>query len=237
MDSKNIELKELLKQRIVLLDGAMGTMIQRAGLSEADFRGERYADVDCEMKGCNDILVLTRPDVIADIHRQYLEAGADIIETCTFNSQAISQAEYQTANYVSRINRDAARLARKEADRMTALTPNKPRFVAGSIGPTAKMTSMSPDVESPAIRSVSFDDLRLAYAEQIRALLEGGVDALLIETIFDTLNAKAALAAAREVFEEKGKKVPVMLSATIADAGGRILSGQTLEAFLVSIAH
>ena len=180
-------------------------MIQRYNLKEDDFRGEEFKNHPVKLIGNNDILVLTCPDLIADIHRQYLEAGADIIETCTFNSQAISQAEYQTANYVFRINRDAARLARKEADRMTALTPNKPRFVAGSIGPTAKMTSMSPDVESPAIRSVSFDDLRLAYAEQIRALLEGGVDALLIETIFDTLNAKAALAAAREVFEEKGK--------------------------------
>ena len=230
-------MKEIIKERILVLDGALGTMIQRYNLQEDDFRGEEFKNHPVKLTGNNDILVLTCPDLIADIHRQYLEAGADIIETCTFNSQAISQAEYQTANYVSRINRDAARLARKEADRMTALTPNKPRFVAGSIGPTAKMTSMSPNVENPAMRSVSFDDLRLAYAEQIRALLEGGVDALLIETIFDTLNAKAALAAAREVFEEKGKKVPVMLSATIADAGGRILSGQTLEAFLVSIAH
>lgn len=230
-------LKDIIKERILVLDGALGTMIQQYGLTEADFRGAEFKDHPVKLEGNNDILVLTRPDLIAGIHRQYLEAGADIIETCTFNSQAISQGEYHTTDYISRINREAVRLARQEAERMTALTPDKPRYVAGSIGPTAKMTSMSPDVENPAMRAVNFDTLRVAYVEQIRALMEGGVDALLIETIFDTLNAKAALSAAREVFEETGRKVPVMLSATVADAAGRLLSGQTLEAFLVSIAH
>ena len=230
-------MKEIIKERILLLDGALGTMIQQCGLTEADFRGEEFKNHPVKLEGNNDILVLTRPDIIANIHRQYLEAGADIIETCTFNSQAISQTEYQTVDYVYRINWEAARLARKEADRMTNLTPDKPRFVAGSIGPTAKMTSMSPDVENPAMRAIDFDTLRMAYIEQIRALMEGGVDALLIETIFDTLNAKAALSAAREVFDEIGQRVPVMLSATVADAAGRLLSGQTLEAFLVSVAH
>ena len=230
-------MKEIIKERILLLDGALGTMIQPCGLTEEDFRGEEFKHHPVKLEGNNDILVLTCPDIIANIHRQYLEAGADIIETCTFNSQAISQAEYQTADYVYRINREAARLARKEADRMTAITPHKPRFVAGSIGPTAKMASMSPDVESPALRAVDFDTLHRAYVEQVRALMEGGVDALLLETIFDTLNAKAALSAVREVFKEIGRKVPVMLSATIADAAGRLLSGQTLEAFLASIAH
>ena len=230
-------MKEIIKERILLLDGALGTMIQQCGLTEADFRGEEFKNHPVKLEGNNDILVLTRPDIIANIHRQYLEAGADIIETCTFNSQAISQTEYQTVDYVYRINWEAARLARKEADRMTNLIPDKPRFVAGSIGPTAKMTSMSPDVENPAMRAIDFDTLRMAYIEQIRALMEGGVDALLIETIFDTLNAKAALSAAREVFDEIGQRVPVMLSATVADAAGRLLSGQTLEAFLVSVAH
>lgn len=231
------KIEDIIKERVLVLDGALGTMIQQYGLTEADFRGEEFKSHPVKLEGNNDLLVLTRPDVIADIHRQYLEAGADIIETCTFNSQAISQTEYQTTDVVYRINLEAARLAREEADRMTRLTPHKPRFVAGSIGPTAKMTSMSPDVENPAMRAVTFDVLRLAYMEQIKALMEGGVDALLIETIFDTLNAKAALSAARSVFEEMGRRVPIMLSVTIADAAGRLLSGQTLEAFLVSIAH
>ena len=220
-----------------MLDGALGTMIQQYGLTEADFRGEEFKNHPVKLEGNNDILVLTRPDIISNIHRQYLEAGADIIETCTFNSQAISQTEYQTTDFVYRINLEAARLARQEADRMTALTPDKPRFVAGSVGPTAKMTSMSPDVENPALRAVDYDTLCKAYVEQMEALMEGGVDALLIETIFDTLNAKAALCAAREVFQTIGRRVPVMLSVTVADAGGRLLSGQTLEAFLTSVAH
>lgn len=235
MMKKTIE--DRIKEQILVLDGAVGTMIQQYGLKESDFRGEMFKNHPVKLEGNIDVLTLTRPDIIADIHRQYLEAGADIIETCTFNSQVISQAEYQMTGEVYRMNLEAVRLARQEADRMTALTPDKPRWVAGSIGPTAKMTSLSPDVENPALRAVSFDDLRCAYTEQIKALMEGGVDALLIETIFDTLNAKAALAAAREVFHQMERSVPVMLSATVADAAGRLLSGQTLEAFLVSIAH
>ena len=230
-------IEEIIKERILVLDGAMGTMIQQYQLTEADFCGEEFKDHPVKLEGNNDLLVLTRPDVIAAIHRQYLEAGADIIETCTFNSQVVSQAEYQTTELVRRLNLEGARLARQEADRMTALTPDKPRFVAGSVGPTGKMTSMSPDMENPAFRAMDFDSLRLAYIEQMQALVEGGVDCLLIETIFDTLNAKAALSAAQYVFEQLGRKVPVMLSVTVADAAGRTLAGQTLEAFLTSVNH
>ena len=230
-------IEEIVSERILILDGAMGTMIQRCQLTETDFRGEEFKDHPVKLEGNNDLLVLTRPDVIADIHRQYLEAGADIIGTCTFNSQVVSQTEYQTTEYVRSLNLEGARIARKEADRMTVLTPDKPRFVAGSIGPTGKMTSMSPDMENPAYRAMDFDTLRLAYIEQIQALLEGGVDCLLIETIFDTLNAKAALTAAHDVFEQLGRKVPVMLSVTVADATGRMLAGQTLDAFLTSVCH
>lgn len=230
-------IEEIIKERILVLDGAMGTMIQQYQLTEADFCGEEFKEHPVKLEGNNDLLVLTRPDVIAAIHRQYLEAGADIIETCTFNSQVVSQAEYQTTELVRRLNLEGARLARQEADRMTALTPDKPRFVAGSVGPTGKMTSMSPDMENPAFRAMDFDSLRLAYIEQIQALVEGGVDCLLIETIFDTLNAKAALSAAQCVFEQLGRKVPVMLSVTVADAAGRTLAGQTLEAFLTSVSH
>lgn len=230
-------IENAIRNRILVLDGAMGTMIQRAGLGEADFRGELFRDHPVRLEGDNDILVLTRPDVIADIHRQYLEAGADIIETCTFNAQAVSQAEYRTAEHVARMNLAAARIARAEADRMSRLTPDRPRFVAGSIGPTGKTASMSPDVDNPAFRAVDFDTLRDAYAEQIGALVEGGADLLLVETVFDTLNAKAALDAARLVFESSGRRLPVMLSFTIADAAGRTLSGQTPEALLASTAH
>lgn len=230
-------IEEIIKERILVLDGAMGTMIQQYHLTEDDFRGEEFKNHPVKLEGNNDLLVLTRPDVIASIHRQYLEAGADIIETCTFNSQVVSQAEYHTTDVVYRLNQEGARLARKEADRMTALTPDKPRFVAGSVGPTGKMLSMSPDMENPAFRTMDFDTLRLAYIEQMQALLEGGVDCLLIETIFDTLNAKAALAAADEAFELTGRRVPIMLSVTVADAAGRILAGQTLEAFLTSVSH
>lgn len=215
----------------------MGTMIQRYNLSEADFRGEEFVAHPVMLAGNNDLLALTRPDVISSIHRQYLEAGADIIESCTFNSQRISQHEYQTTHLVRRINLAAAQLARTEADRMTALTPDKPRFVAGSVGPTGKSVSMSPDVENPALRNIDFDTLREVYIEQIDALIDGGVDILLIETLFDTLNAKAALAAAEEVFSYKNKSLPVMLSVTIADLAGRMLAGQTLEAFICSVAH
>ena len=234
-DMKTIE--QAVSDRILVLDGAMGTMIQRCRLTEDDFRGEEFRDHTVKLQGNNDMLVLTRPDIIASIHRQYLEAGADIIETDTFNAQAVSQAEYHTESLVRRINMAAARIARAEADRMTALTPHKPRYVAGSVGPTGKTASMSPDVENPAFRAIDFDTLRAAYAEQMEALLNGGVDLLLIETVFDTLNAKAALDAAEQAFMKAGRGVPIMLSATIADAAGRTLSGQTVEAFLISVSH
>ncbi len=228
---------EILESRIVVLDGAMGTMIQRYGLSEADFRGSEFTLHPKRLEGNNDMLVLTRPDVISAIHRRYLEAGADIIETCTFNSQRISQSEYGTEGLVRRLNLEAVKIARQQADRMSAITPDKPRFVAGSVGPTGKMLSMSPDVENPALREVDFDTLKSAYIEQIDALVEGGVDMLLVETVFDTLNAKAAIYAAECVMERRGQRLPIMLSVTISDAAGRTLSGQTLEAFLASVGH
>ncbi len=224
-------------RRIWVLDGATGTMIQRHRLGEDDFRGELFANWQVKLKGDNDLISLTRPDVIRQIHRKYLEAGADIIETNTFNAQRISQADYHTEGFVTQINEAAVRIAREEADRMTALTPHKPRFVAASIGPTNRTLSMSPDVENPAYRAVTFDELRNAYVEQMMPLSRGGADVWLIETIFDTLNAKAALAAARQVNDATGRMMPVMLSVTIADASGRTLSGQTLDAFLVSVGH
>lgn len=230
-------LQELVNRRILILDGAMGTMIQQYNLTEDDFRGERFADLPGLMKGNNDLLCLTRPDVIQDIHRKYLAAGADIIETNTFNSTRISMADYHTQHLVDEINRAAVKLARTLADEFTALTPEKPRFVAGSVGPTNKTCSMSPDVNNPAFRSLTFDELAAAYTEQMTALLESGVDALLIETIFDTLNAKAALFAARQSMEATGISVPLMLSVTVSDTGGRTLSGQTLDAFLASVQH
>lgn len=230
-------LQELVNRRILILDGAMGTMIQQYNLTEEDFRGERFADLPGLMKGNNDLLCLTRPDVIQDIHRKYLAAGADIIETNTFNSTRISMADYHTLHLVDEINRAAVKLARTLADEFTALTPDKPRFVAGSVGPTNKTCSMSPDVNNPAFRSLTFDELAEAYTEQMTALLESGVDALLIETIFDTLNAKAALFAAWQSMEATGIFVPLMLSVTVSDTGGRTLSGQTLDAFLASVQH
>ncbi len=229
-----MELHDLLKERILVLDGAMGTMVQRYALSDEDFRGQRFASHPVMLKGNNDILVLTRPDIIQEIHTKYLEAGADIIETSTFNANRISQTEYGCEGLCYEINRRAAELARKSADKYS--TPEKPRFVAGSVGPTSRTCSMSPDVENPAYRNVTFDELVEAYKEQMIALIEGGVDALLCETIFDTLNAKAALYAADEAMATTGREVPVMLSFTIADTQGRILSGQTIEAFLASVA-
>ena len=237
MQMQHKTIQQLVEERILVLDGAMGTMIQRYGLSEADFRGERFKDIPGMMKGNNDILCLTRPDVIEEIHRKYLEAGADIIETNTFNATRVSMADYHTEDFCREINLAAARLARRVADEFTSRTPDKPRFVAGSVGPTNKTCSMSPDVNNPAFRSLTFDVLCGAYHEQMVALLEGGVDALLIETIFDTLNAKAALAAAEEAMSETGRKVPLMLSVTVSDTGGRTLSGQTLDAFLASVQH
>ena len=230
-------LTTLARDRILILDGAMGTMIQQYGLTETDFRGERFAHVSGQLKGNNDLLCLTRPDVIQDIHRKYLQAGADIIETNTFNATRVSMADYAMEAYVREINQAAVRLARAVADEFTALTPEKPRLVAGSVGPTNKTCSMSPDVNNPAYRVLIFDDLAAAYQEQMEVLLESGVDALLIETVFDTLNAKAAIYAARQSMEQTGRTVPVMLSVTLSDAGGRTLSGQTLDAFLASVQH
>ena len=230
-------LKQIINERVLILDGAMGTMIQRYNLSEQDFRGERFAEIPGQMKGNNDLLCLTRPDVIKDIHRKYLEAGADIIETNTFNAQRISMADYHMQDLCREINLAAARLARELADEYTAKTPRKPRFVAGSVGPTNKTCSMSPDVNNPALRALTYDELATAYQEQMEALLEGGVDALLIETIFDSLNAKAAIYAAETAMKKTGREVPLMLSVTVSDIAGRTLSGQTLDAFLASVQH
>lgn len=230
-------MKNQLQHRILVLDGAMGTMIQRYKLSEADYRGKQFVDAAVPQKGNNDLLVLTQPDIIYEIHCKYLEAGADIIETNTFNAQQISMEDYGMQAHVRELNLEAARLARKAADFYTAQTPDKPRFVAGAVGPTNKTASMSPDVNNPAYRAVTFDWLVEAYKEQTIALIEGGVDAILIETIFDTLNAKAAIFAANLAMDELGKKVELMISATVADASGRTLSGQTIRAFLTSIGH
>lgn len=230
-------IETLVRERILILDGAMGTMIQQYNLTEEDFRGKRFAQIPGQLKGNNDILCLTRPDVIRDIHRKYLAAGADIIETNTFNSTSVSMTDYHVQEYVREINFAAVKLAREVADEFTALTPDKPRFVAGSIGPTNKTCSMSPDVNNPAFRALTYDELAAAYREQMEAMLEAGVDALLIETIFDTLNAKAAIYAAEQAMEAIGVRVPLMLSVTVSDIGGRTLSGQTLEAFLASVQH
>lgn len=235
MQTKTIQ--QLIRERILVLDGAMGTMIQQYNLSEADFRGERFKDIPGQLKGNNDLLCLTRPEVIEDIHRKYLVAGADIIETNSFNATSVSMADYHVQAYCREINLAAARLARRMADEFTALNPEKPRFVAGSVGPTNKTCSMSPDVNNPAFRALTFDELQAAYCEQMEALLEGGVDALLIETIFDTLNAKAAIRAAELSMEKTERRVPLMLSVTVSDIAGRTLSGQTLDAFLASVEH
>lgn len=230
-------IQEQVSRRVLILDGAMGTMIQKYNLSEEDFRGTRFTEQPGQMKGNNDLLCLTAPHVIQDIHRKYLEAGADIIETNTFNAQRISMADYQVQDFCREINLAAAKLARELADEYTRKNPEKPRFVAGSVGPTNKTCSMSPDVNNPAFRAITFDELVEAYKEQMEALLEGGVDALLIETIFDTLNAKAAVYAAVESMKKLNREVPLMLSITVSDVGGRTLSGQTLDAFLASVQH
>ena len=230
-------IQELVRERILVLDGALGTMIQKYNLSEEDFRGARFVEKPGQMKGNNDLLCLTAPHVIQDIHRKYLEVGADIIETNTFNAQRISMADYHVEECCREINLAAAKLARELADEYTRKNPNKPRFVAGSVGPTNKTCSMSPDVNNPAFRALTFDDLADAYQEQMEALLEGGVDAILIETIFDSLNAKAAVFAACEAMKKMEKEVPLMLSITVSDTGGRTLSGQTLDAFLASVQH
>ena len=230
-------IQELIRQRILVLDGALGTMIQKYNLSEEDFRGTRFVGQPGQMKGNNDLLCLTAPHVIRDIHRKYLDAGADIIETNTFNAQRISMADYHVEGYCREINLAAVKLARELADEYTRKNPSKPRFVAGSVGPTNKTCSMSPDVNDPSFRAITFDELVEAYKEQMEALIEGGVDAILIETIFDSLNAKAAIYAACESMKKMKREVPLMLSITVSDTGGRTLSGQTLEAFLASVQH
>jgi 5-methyltetrahydrofolate--homocysteine methyltransferase len=232
-----MKIQDILKERILVLDGAMGTMIQRHKLEEEDFRGERLKNHAHPLKGNNDLLSVTRPDIIKEIHRQYFQAGADMVETNTFGSTWVAQADYHLEHLVYEINYQAAKIAKEVADEFTKKEPNKPRFVAGAMGPTTKLSSMSPDVNNPGYRAISFDQLALAFKEQAKALIEGGVDVLLLETITDTLNAKAALFAIQELFEEMGKKIPVMVSGTITDASGRILSGQTPEAFLISVAH
>ncbi|MCL2344681.1 MAG: methionine synthase [Desulfobulbus sp.] len=234
---RSAELSALLAQRLLVLDGAMGTMIQRHGLQEADYRGERFRDHAHDLKGNNDLLVLTRPDVIGGIHRDYLEAGADILETCTFNSTAVSQADYQLSEIVHELNFAGAALARRLCDEYTARNPAKPRFVAGVLGPTSRTASISPDVNDPGYRNVSFDELAANYFAAISGLVDGGADILLVETIFDTLNAKAALFAIEQFFERAGRRWPVMISGTITDASGRTLSGQTAEAFWNSLRH
>ncbi|RPH45938.1 MAG: methionine synthase [Burkholderiales bacterium] len=233
--SVEARLRALLARRILVLDGAMGTMIQRYRLGEADYRGPRFAGFPHDVKGNNELLSLTRPDVIAEIHAQYLEAGADLIETNTFGATTIAQSDYRMADLASEMNLASAKLAREQADRFS--TPERPRFVAGALGPQPKTASISPDVNDPGARNVTFEELRAAYLEQVEALVEGGVDVLLVETIFDTLNAKAALFAIDEYFEASGRRLPIMISGTVTDASGRILSGQTVEAFWNSVRH
>ncbi|WP_019561521.1 MULTISPECIES: homocysteine S-methyltransferase family protein [Caldimonas] len=228
-------LPELMRQRIVILDGAMGTMIQRYKLSEADYRGTRFADHPKDLKGNNELLVFTRPDVISQIHEAYLAAGADIIETNTFGATSVAQEDYGLASLAREMNVQAARLARAACEKFA--TPDKPRFVAGAFGPTPRTASISPDVNDPGARNIDFDTLRAAYYEQAEGLLEGGADLFLVETIFDTLNAKAAIFAIDELFEATGERVPVIISGTVTDASGRILSGQTVTAFWHSVRH
>ena len=228
-------LPDILRQRLVILDGAMGTMIQRFKLTEAQYRGERFADFHRDVKGNNELLSLTRPDVIRDIHEKYLAAGADLIETNTFGATSIAQADYDMAHLAREMNVESAKLARAACDKYS--TPEHPRFVAGALGPTPKTASISPDVNDPGARNVDFEALRAAYYEQVEGLVEGGADVLLVETIFDTLNAKAALFAIDEFFEKSGERLPVMISGTVTDASGRVLSGQTVTAFWYSVRH
>jgi 5-methyltetrahydrofolate--homocysteine methyltransferase len=232
-----MKIEDILKERILVLDGAMGTMIQRYKLEEADFRGERFKDHPSPLKGNNDLLSITRPDVIKEIHRQYLEAGADILETNTFSSTTIAQADYQLEDAVYDLNYESAKIAREVADEFTRKDPSRPRFVAGAMGPTNKVASLSPDVNNPGYRAITFDELAKAFKEQAKGLVDGGVDILLLETITDTLNTKAALFALQDLFTETGRELPIMVSGTITDASGRTLSGQTTEAFLVSVSH
>lgn len=233
----NHVIQEILQERILVLDGAMGTMLQRYKFEEEDYRGERFKDWSSPLKGNNDLLSLTQPQAIEEVHRKYLEAGADIIETNTFSGTTIAMEDYNMADLVYELNFESAKIARKVCDEFTAQNPEKPRFVAGSIGPTNKTASLSPDVNDPSYRAITFDELKTAYKQQAEALLDGGSDILLVETIFDTLNAKAALFAIDEVQEERGIEIPIMVSGTITDASGRTLSGQTAEAFLISVSH
>ena len=231
------ELSELLRSRILLLDGAMGTMLQRHGFSEADYRGTRFADWPSDLRGNNDLLTLTQPDAILGIHRAYLDAGSDLIETNTFNAQRISLADYGMQELAYELNLESARLARVECDAAMDRDPARPRYVAGALGPTNRTASISPDVNDPGARNVTYTELVEAYLEQANGLVDGGADVLLIETIFDTLNAKAAIFALETLFEERGRRWPVMISGTITDASGRTLSGQVTEAFWDSVRH
>ena len=241
-------LESALAQRILIIDGAMGTMIQQHRLDEPDYRGERFVDghdslhvhgdgCGHDLKGNNDLLTLTRPDIISAVHDAYLEAGADLVETNTFNATSISQADYHLQHVVFELNREGARLARTSCDAMTAKTPQQPRFVIGVLGPTSRTASISPDVNDPGFRNTNFDELRETYREATRGLIDGGADTIMVETIFDTLNAKAALFAIEEVFDELGARLPIMISGTITDRSGRTLSGQTAEAFYASMQH
>lgn len=228
---------QVIQQRILVLDGAMGTMLQEYQFSEEDFRGERFKEYPIPLKGNNDLLSITQPEAVKEVHRKYFKAGADIVETNTFSGTTIAMADYQMEDLVYELNYQSAKIAREVADEFAVSEPDKPRFVAGSIGPTNRTASMSPDVNDPGYRAVTFDELRIAYKQQVEALLDGGADILLVETVFDTLNAKAALFAIEEVKAERNEQIPVMVSGTITDASGRTLSGQTAEAFLISISH
>lgn len=238
MQIKNSEqLYKALSERILVLDGAMGTMLQRYSFQEEDYRGERFKEWEFPLKGNNDLLSLTQPQAIEEVHRKYLEAGADIIETNTFSGTTIAMADYHMQDFVYEMNFESARIARKVCDEFTSKNPEKTRFVAGAIGPTNKTASLSPDMNDPGFRAITFDELRIAYKKQAEALLDGGADILLVETIFDTLNAKAALFAIDEIQMERNIRIPIMVSGTITDASGRTLSGQTAEAFLISVSH
>lgn len=230
-------IQKILKERIMILDGAMGTMIQKHNLTEEDYRGKRFSDWEIPLIGNNDLLSITQPEIIQNIHREYLNAGADIIETNTFSSTTIAMEDYKMSYLVDELNEVSAKLAKQVADEITLKTPDKPRFVAGSIGPTNKTASLSPDVNDPGFRAITFDELKDAYQQQARALIKGGVDILLVETVFDTLNAKAALFGIQKLKDELNLNIPVMVSGTITDASGRTLSGQTVEAFLISLSH
>lgn len=231
------DIRNILQHKILVLDGAMGTMIQQYNFTEEDYRGEKFKDFKISVKGNNDMLSITQPKAIKEIHAKYLEAGADIIETNTFSSTTIAMADYEMEDFVYELNYKSAKIAKEVAEEYTAKNPNKPRFVAGSIGPTNRTASMSPDVNDPGFRAVTFNDLRIAYKQQVEALIDGGVDVLLVETVFDTLNAKAALFAIEEIKANRNIDIPIMLSGTITDASGRTLSGQTAEAFLISVSH